>query len=831
MSQPKPPPSSATDRLPSYRARYALIVVVLAIAFSLVAALAYRYVQSQSASSSAEAARREQSVVFLNDSFGQLYHVRQELHEFLLSPSERGQEQITSALKQLDSALARLAKQGEHDRHSDFGAIALSLCEDAEDLGKQIVELVSIRRDPKLWFPATRLIEDQLQPDNSLFVANLDALLVSLQSSTEPPKLELLTQLYDVQKTWLRMIDELRLVIANRFGVHSADPLSGMATRNSNVRMYVARINRQLAELKSAQQAVGSDPLLQTQIDELVKLANEHQAAQAQLMSALNGSDWRTDLSYLRSQVDPLLQRMQQRLEILRTELQAQRRQQVDMLTSISVGLGKVLLAAVTLMLLFGVAGYLSLDHLILRPIRLLAASLKDHARHTESILPTPSAVRETHDLVNAFAEMQAQVRARERELDYLAHHDALTGLPNRSLFRRRLSEAIAAAGLHGMQVGVLFMDLDRFKQVNDSYGHAAGDQMLVEISRRLRKVFRQEDVIARLGGDEFAVLLENLHERDEMTRLAEKALGAIQRPYEFDGHIFYSGASIGIAVSPDDSSDPDRLIQQADAAMYAAKQDEGSSFRYVSAELTASAAAQHALENELREAIRLHQLELHFQPVISLSDGHIHSYESLLRWPHAQQGMLQPAAFMNALADAGLCSTISDWALDRIQGQRPTEDAVISINLSARLLHDEAFAQRLLQRIDEGGLAPERLILEITEDTLETDLRAAARVLHKLKQRGVRIALDDFGTGQASLSHLRRFPFDYIKIDQSFIAGIGTVRNDEKLIQAIIRLAHALGMQVVAEGVETELQRRFLGAENCDYIQGFLVGRPSANG
>ncbi len=426
--------------------------------------------------------------------------------------------------------------------------------------------------------------------------------------------------------------------------------------------------------------------------------------------------------------------------------------------------------------------------------------------------------------------ELQTRLQLCEQALDHLTHHDALTDLPNRSLFRRHLAEAIDYAQQHGLLVGLLFLDLNRFKLVNDSYGHAAGDQMLVDISTRLVKVFRQEDMIARLGGDEFAVLLEDLHDRDEMSRLAGKALNAIQRPYTFDGRTFYSGAAMGIAVAPDDGTDPDRLIQLADAAMYAAKQEEGSSFRYVDQTLTAAAAAQHALENELRDAVRYHRLDLHFQPVVSAGDGALHCYESLLRWPHAEQGVLQPASFMDALADTGLCATISDWALDRIQARRPTPDAVLSINLSARLLHDETFAHRLFERLDEHRLHGEQLILEITEDTLETDLRAAARVLHELKKRGVRIALDDFGTGQASLSQLRRFPFDYIKIDKSFIAGVGRDHNDEKLIQATIRLAHALDMRVVAEGVETETQRHFLRTERCDYIQGYLVGMPEAS-
>jgi len=607
--------------------------------------------------------------------------------------------------------------------------------------------------------------------------------------------------------------------------------LDAAAEQLNDVLMSLAEHNEQSSnrDMGTITQALCNDAgNLATNIGELVSF--RYKTEQGTAPGQLQRENEATDLGFLRRQINPLLRQMQRRLDMLHAASQAQARRQVDILAGLSRGLGVILFAALGLMLLFGLIGFISLDRLILRPIRTLAMNLQENVNGSVGTPIRPTAVSETRELVNAFTEMQAQVRRREQELDYLAHHDALTGLPNRTLFRRRLAEAIESARQHDMLVGLLFMDLDRFKQINDSYGHSAGDQMLVEISRRLVKVFRQEDLIARLGGDEFAVLLEHLHDRGEMSRLATKALSAIQRPYEFGGNIFYSGASMGIAVAPDDSVDPDQLIQQADAAMYAAKQEEGSSFRYVSKELTAGAAAQHLLENELREAVREHHLELHFQPVLATADGHVHCYESLLRWPHAEQGMLRPASFMDALTDAGLCSIISDWALDRIQASRPTPDAVLSINLSARLLHDEAFAQRLFDRLDQGRLVAGQLILEITEDTLETDLRAATRVLHELKRRGVRIALDDFGTGQASLSHLRRFPFDYIKIDQSFIAGIGNIRNDEKLIQAIVRLAHALDMEVVAEGVEADVQREFLHAEGCDYIQGYLVGRPSAS-
>ena len=694
MNPRQPHDRQAHSALPSYRARYAAILAVLALVLVVVTAMAYRHADALTREGAVVAALRAQGLELLNDSSASLYRVRQELHDLLIEPSAGTKQRLDSAAATLNTSLQALLEHSARTGDIEVTHIVRTLCDDAERLS-----------------------------------ALLDAL-------------------------------------PDRVGLLSPTP---------------------------------------------------------------EGTPTVALLDFLRNRVNPLLQQMQQGIDRVRSMSQMQTRQQVDTLTRHSHTMGFVLFGALAALLLSAVIGFISLDRLILRPIRSLAANLKERSHDHSGSTRENTAVRETRDLIDAFDEMQAQVHEREQELDHLAHHDTLTGLPNRTLFRRRLAAAIDSARANKMLVGLLFLDLDRFKQVNDSYGHSAGDQVLVEIGQRLQKVFRQADLIARLGGDEFAVLLENLHDREEMNRLADKALSAIQRPYEFDGRIFYSGASMGIAVAPDDDTDPDRLIQKADAAMYAAKKEEGSSFRYVSDELTAGAAAQHALENELREAVREHKLELHFQPVLATDNGEIHCYESLLRWPHAEQGMLRPGSFMEALADIGLCSTISDWALDRIQAQRPTPDAVLSINLSARLLHDEPFAQRMFERIDQGRLAPDKLILEITEDTLETDLRAAVRVLYELKKRGVRIALDDFGTGQASLSHLRRFAFDYIKIDRSFVAGVGNDHNDEKLIQAIIRLAHALDMAVVAEGVETESQREFLHAERCDYIQGYLIGEPMA--
>lgn len=828
----QPTKARSTSRrllLSSFSSRYVAVTALLAIALASVAGLSYRHVHQVAQDTSAQAGHQEQSIVLLNDSFDQMYRLRQELHQFLLIPPQDSEHRVERAYHNLGYALGRLSKQSAAEPSLDVRMIVDELQVDAAALQVDVEKLIVMRLDPVGWFPATRAIEDQLQTNHRLFIANLDTLLQNLTTDEAGADIELVTHLHALQKAWWRMVDEMRLIIANRFGVHATDRGAGMQAHARTVETYQELINRIIDEIRQKYGTGDDQALLVPQIDTLLGYSTAWQTAYLKLLRQLGEPEWRRDLAYFRDTIEPLLERMQQRLQILRIELQSQAQQRVDELNEVSLRVGLILAATLLALLLLSIFGYLGLNKLILRPLRELSKGLKVGAHNPLGLQQQQPSVDETRDLLSAFTEMRAQVEAREKALNHLANHDPLTGLPNRSLFRRRLAEAIDYSARNGMLAGVLFLDLNRFKQINDSYGHAAGDHLLAEISRRLTVVFRNEDTVARLGGDEFAILLENLHDRKEMTLLARKTLAAIQKPIRMDNRVFYSGASIGIAVSPDDGTDPDRLIQLADAAMYAAKHDTGSSFRYVSPELTTQAAAQHTLENDLREAVRNDRLRLHFQPVTAVRDGALHCYESLLRWPHAEQGLLRPASFMNALADAGLCGQISDWVLNELQHNRPSADAVVSFNLSARLLQDATFAERLINRIDHGGLQADRLIIEITEDTLETDLTAAARVLHQLKSRGVRVALDDFGTGQASLSHLRRFPFDYIKIDQSFIAGIGEIDEDEKLIQAIIQLTHALGMKVVAEGVESEPQRQFLAAEDCDYLQGYLIGEPAA--
>ena len=383
--------TSYDGRLPSYRTRYFQIVLALAIAFAVVAILAQRYVATISRSHAAEAEFREQGIVLLNDAFAQLYRSRQDLHDYLLSPTEPSvRAKLDAALQLLNSALARLLEHAANSPTGDVAAISRSLREDGRTLGDRIRELIEIRRDPALWLPASSIIEDQLQTANTMFTGDLDALLAALGSPSDPLSVQRMIILYRLQKAWLRMVDELRLIIANRFGAHSVDPIAGMQARSHNVETYMIEVEALLTELRSGVLNPDGDPVFAAEIDVLAAHFAEYRKDYAALIAELSGPGWRHDLEFLRNRVDPQLRVMQRRLEILRLELQAQSIRQVETLTGISTRLGNVLFAALGLMLLIGMSGYFSLDRLILRPIRTLAKSLKAHSTTGHSSSPPP---------------------------------------------------------------------------------------------------------------------------------------------------------------------------------------------------------------------------------------------------------------------------------------------------------------------------------------------------------------------------------------------------------------------------------------------------------
>jgi diguanylate cyclase (GGDEF)-like protein/PAS domain S-box-containing protein len=425
------------------------------------------------------------------------------------------------------------------------------------------------------------------------------------------------------------------------------------------------------------------------------------------------------------------------------------------------------------------------------------------------------------------------QTRRYAEELEHQANHDALTGLANRSLLRDRLDQALVYAQRHGRLAMVAFVDLDNFKLINDSLGHSAGDQLLQIVAQRLQACVRKGDTVARLGGDEFVLILSDQGVQDSQHGMMERVIAAVSEPCDIEGRELRVTCSIGISVYPDDAEDAETLLRMADAAMYRAKDVGRNNFQFHTKELTSRIVDRLALDAGLRRALDRGELFLHYQPQYDLRTGRVLGMEALIRWQNPERGLIQPATFIGLAEDNGLIVPIGEWVIRTASMQnKALQDAGIApikvaVNLSVRQFRQKGLVKSIATILNDVGLDPRNLELEVTESMVMHSADEVIRTLWELEHLGVQLSVDDFGTGYSSLSYLKRFPVHRLKIDRTFVRDIGSDPDDTAIVQSIIALGHALKMKVVAEGVETEEQRAFLIASDCDEAQGFHFARP----
>jgi diguanylate cyclase (GGDEF)-like protein len=428
--------------------------------------------------------------------------------------------------------------------------------------------------------------------------------------------------------------------------------------------------------------------------------------------------------------------------------------------------------------------------------------------------------------------DRNAKKEQAEERIKYLATHDVLTGLPNRASFNQLLEFSIKSARRNGRKCAVLFVDLDRFKIINDSLGHAAGDALLIEVGHRLRSCVRESDVVVRLGGDEFIVMLNEVVDNQQAATVAQKVLAAISPAFALAGQECHTTASIGIAMFPADGADVDTLTKNADVAMYIAKEDGKNNFRFYTAAVKTQSIDNLMLETSLHHALERNQFLLHYQPKVDLATGQITGVEALLRWTHPDLGMLPPMQFIPLAEETGLIVPIGRWVLreacaQNMLWQRQGLRAVsMAVNLSPRQFIDESLLHDIDAALAASGMPPELLQLEVTESMVMQNVPRAIKLLDTIQSRGIRLAIDDFGTGYSSMSLMKQFPIDTIKIDRSFVRDLPDNCEDKAIAQAIISMGKALGMTVVAEGVETHQQQTFLRDHACDEMQGFLFSK-----
>jgi len=453
------------------------------------------------------------------------------------------------------------------------------------------------------------------------------------------------------------------------------------------------------------------------------------------------------------------------------------------------------------------------------------------HYRHFSDQMPHD---RELISVATQLISIAIERRQAEARLLVLANYDSLTRLPNRALFRDRLDQAMAHALRHEGLMAVMFLDLDRFKTINDTLGHASGDVLLREVAQRLQRCVREEDTVARLGGDEFTVILTQITRPEDAALVANKIVEVLAPPIQLSGQETFVTPSIGVTIYPSDSSDADDLLKYADTAMYLTKKGGGNGYRFFSTEMNTLTAGRLEMENGLRHALERDEFVVYYQPKFALASETIIGAEALLRWKHPDWGIVSPAEFIPVLEETGLIEPVGEWVLKTVCTQiRAWQDAAmpalrIAVNLSGRQLQRNNLSTTLAAIIEETGLDPRLLELEVTESMLMHDPTYAVNMLKQMRDKGVmHIAVDDFGTGYSSLSYLKRFPIDALKVDKSFVDGLPHDADDAAIARAVIALAHSLKLEVIAEGVENDEQLEFLRDNGCDVIQGYIVGQP----
>ncbi|WP_275706168.1 EAL domain-containing protein [Marinobacter iranensis] len=458
----------------------------------------------------------------------------------------------------------------------------------------------------------------------------------------------------------------------------------------------------------------------------------------------------------------------------------------------------------------------------------------KNGERFWEQLIVTP--IKSSNGEATGYLILGEDISIRKRYEQQLlrqANYDILTGLPNRMLALDRLKLALAQARRESSLVGVMFLDLDNFKHINDTLGHDAGDNLLIEAARRISSCLRGTSTVARLGGDEFLVILPGLTGTEATSQVAERILKTFAPPYLLNGQEVFVTTSIGISIFPNDSDNSGNLLQHADAAMYQAKHKGKSAYAHFAPEMTEVSHERLQMESLMRRALEQKEFELYYQPIVRTDSGQLCSAEALLRWNNPGLGMVMPDRFIPLAEETGLITPIGEWVLQEacmaaMRWKETTGTGIgISVNVSPRQFRDPGFIDTVMNALESSGLPPQQLELEITERLILDNTIETADILRQLDQSGIRLSVDDFGTGYSALSYLKSYPFDTLKIDKSFVQDVMKEQDDASLVKAIINMAHSLGLRVIAEGVEEDAQTHFLQREGCDYSQGYFYSRP----
>ncbi len=814
----------------SLRTRYATVAMLLSLLVLAGAFLANENVSGARNQTSANIESRKQVLQLTRYIRDAVWRARQSLESFLLEPSlTRHGNRVHEYLGQALTYTAALSQATWVRDHQQNRALA-DLSESLRQLDKAADALIETRLHAIQQYPALGVARDPMLEQNRIFHTAVSLAMEEVLSNKDAYRGDVYAALVQTRHMWAQMIATFRMYLANRLGSFDIDSLPG---QEHDIGLQLEEIERQFAFLSREQAAGRLGFVTEQSLHDMRAATLIWKQAFAEVKRIHHTNAWRADAKIVNEQIDPLLDKTWNILLSFDTAIELSAATDVKSLNEVAQSQSRLLWSLTMTALLFIAVGFFALERWILKPIAIVAEALKAEASGHGATRALPAAnSEETRNLVEAFTEMRRQVHSRQVALEHQALHDALTLLPNRTLLLDRLQHAITTAQREQSNLALLMMDLDRFKEINDTLGHQIGDRLLQEVGRRLLDTVRESDTVARLGGDEFALVL-NGADAEQARRIASKTLDMLEDVFRIEGNHLYVGASLGIAVFPQHGASAQTLIQRADVAMYVAKRNKLRQSLY-DPNQDQHSVGRLSLMTDLREAIDEGALELHYQPLLDIGSTLVTGFEALLRWHHPKFGKIAPDEIIPLAEQTGLIQPLTHWVLEHAiktcaAWRHEYPDLGIAVNLSAHNLQDARLLEHLSIYLERHDLPAQFLTLELTESAMMADPEDGLRILNEIDAKGIAIAVDDFGTGFSSLAYLKQLPVDKLKIDKSFVRQMCQDDNDAVIVRSTIDLAHNLGLRVVAEGVEDRETWDLLQILRCDEAQGYHMSPPMA--
>ena len=795
----------------------------------LIVAMNYRTVfnAKQVVAEAYEGVRKEQ--INLEKIQHNLLKIYLEINLFLLNPLQKDVENSIDLHIKNSTKLSRLLKVSSHPFHQDLAGEVNQMEELFHQLSREVEALMKVRMDINKQYPGMAISANEMPKFQDSIKSGLELLVNEVESGDMTVlSEELYPTLLKTRTLWESLVSQMRIYLANRFASFSLDIMESQSKTLNDIYLQLHKSLKKLEDIYREEDSFEGP--------EIVKRLRKDSHAWKMVfdkVKAVNETEkWRGDTFIMRTRVIPIIEKLNATMVDFDKELSLERENISKSLSKNQDTLTFLVIAIVVLLLVFILLILVSMEWLVFNPIERVTQALRSKAFDLE--LPNIEAVntREVGGLVEAFIEMDAEVTQRQNALEHQALHDQLTGLPNRFMLNQRMEYQILHAERQKQPFTLYLMDLNNFKEVNDTLGHTAGDMLLVEFAERVRKLVRKTDTLARLGGDEFAVLLPETPKK-ETDALAEKILEITQEPFFIEKQKINIGVSIGITHYPDDGRDQLTLLQHADLAMYAAKSKHIGYSHYNQHE-NALSTERLELANELHNAVNEDQLSLFFQPKFDTQKQSLVGAEALLRWQHPKFGFISPERIIEIAEQIGIIHKLTDWILNKAVQQCAKWhytgfNLSIAVNLSVRDLSNRLLTENVKKVLTANHLSSQYLTLEITENVMMENLAISLSVLQELNKMGVNLSIDDFGTGFSSLAYLKKLPVNELKIDKSFVIDMDSNNSDELIVQSTISLAHNLGLKVVAEGVENIEVMEMLKALKCDQVQGYYFSKPKS--